>query len=385
MISNEMDLSTLDLILNKTVEAIHKSREQMFHISEIARAEYEHVQEELEDTSLAAEQQIRIVDDLEKQDKQARYWLMVVSRDFSRHTEDEIREAYEKASRIQVDLELARSKEVQIRQRRDELQRRLKTLKTMVARAEDLVSRVGVVLDYLSGDLKKITAHVQGWQKRQELAVSVIRAQEEERRRVAREIHDGPAQALASMAMRLELCEKILQTEPTRAASEIRDLKEMARTSLQDVRKIIFDLRPMALDDLGLVPALRTYLSAFEERTGVRTQFNVVGEERRLPPALEIALYRLIQESLTNVAKHAKTSEAWVSIEVARGTVRLIVKDHGRGFDPGAVSGVIGERFGLVGMKERVAMFGGEISIKSGINAGTKITVAIPLDPGQKH
>ncbi|MGE5542193.1 MAG: histidine kinase, partial [Bacillota bacterium] len=310
-----------------------------------------------------------------------RYALMVVSRDFAHHTEDEIREAYEKASRIQIDLEVARDKENQLRQRRDELQRRIKHLKDMVSKAEGLLSRVGVVMDYLAGDLKKITAQVQDWQKRQELAVSVIRAQEEERRRVAREIHDGPAQALASMAMRLELCEKVFDSEPERAKSEIADLKRMARSSLQDVRKIIFDLRPMALDDLGLVPALRTYVAAFEDRTGVRVELKVLGEERRLSPPLEIAIYRLIQESLANVAKHANTSEAWVNVEATDKCVRVVVRDKGEGFDPGSVLQTTGERFGLMGMKERVTMFGGEINVKSRPGEGTKITVAIPLDP----
>ncbi|MGE5485123.1 MAG: sensor histidine kinase [Ignavibacteriales bacterium] len=381
MNNHELSLQTLDAILNRTIEAIHSSRDQMFNIAEMARSEFNRIQEELDATTAEAQKQIRVVDDLEKQDRAARYALMVVSRDFAHHTEDEIREAYEKASRIQIDLEVARDKENQLRQRRDELQRRIKHLKDMVSKAEGLLSRVGVVMDYLAGDLKKITAQVQDWQKRQELAVSVIRAQEEERRRVAREIHDGPAQALASMAMRLELCEKVFDSEPERAKSEIADLKRMARSSLQDVRKIIFDLRPMALDDLGLVPALRTYVAAFEDRTGVRVELKVLGEERRLSPPLEIAIYRLIQESLANVAKHANTSEAWVNVEATDKCVRVVVRDKGEGFDPGSVLQTTGERFGLMGMKERVTMFGGEINVKSRPGEGTKITVAIPLDP----
>ncbi len=380
MNSNEFSIQTLDAILNRTIEAIHNSRDQMFNIAEMARGEFNRVQEELESTAAEAQKQIEVVDDLEKQDRAARYALMVVSRDFAHHGEDEIREAYEKASRIQVELEVARGKEIQLRQRRDDLQRRIKHLKEMVSRAEDLLSRVGVVMDYLAGDLKRITSQVHDWQKRQELAVSVIRAQEEERRRVAREIHDGPAQALASMAMRLELCEKALDGEPEKARGEIADLKEMARSSLQDVRKIIFDLRPMALDDLGLVPAIRTYVAAFEDRTGVRVELRVLGEEKRLSPPLEIAIYRLIQESLANVAKHANTSEAWVNLEVTSNCVRLVIKDKGAGFDPGSVSQTGGERFGLMGMKERVAMFGGEIDVRSRPGDGTKIAIAVPLD-----
>ncbi len=384
MNNNEFNLQALDSILNRTIEAIHNSRDQMFNIAEMARGEYSRVQEEMEATAAEAQQQIKLVDSLERQDRAARYWLMVVSRDFAHHTEDEIRDAYEKASRIQIDLELARDKEVQLRNKRDELQRRIKHLKEMVSKAEALLSRVGVVMDYLTGDLKKITSQVQDWQKRQELAVSVIRAQEEERRRVAREIHDGPAQALASMAMRLEVCEKVMEGEPGKAKDEIADLKDMARSSLQDVRKIIFDLRPMALDDLGLLPALRTYLAAFEERTGIRVELKILGEERRLSPALEIAIYRLVQESLANIAKHAKTSEAWVNVEVTHNSVRLVVRDKGTGFDPGAISQGGGERFGLMGMKERVTMFGGNITVKSRPGEGTKITVMIPLESPAK-
>ncbi|NPV70759.1 MAG: sensor histidine kinase [Firmicutes bacterium] len=378
--TNETDLRVLDSILNKTVEVIQKSRDQMFHISEMARAEFNHVKKELGNTEAEAARQIQTVDRLEKEDRAARYWLMVVSRDFHEHTEDEIRDAYDKAARIQVDLALSREKEVQLREKRDDLQRRMRTLKSMVTHAEDLVSRVGVVMDYLTGDLKALSSHVQGWRKRQELAVSVIRAQEEERRRVAREIHDGPAQVLASLAMRLELCEKALDSEPSKARAEVGDLKTIVRASLQDVRKIIFDLRPMALDDLGLFPAIRTYVQAFEERTGVRVTLTVLGDERRLPSTIEVAIYRLIQESLVNVAKHARTSEVWVKVEIASGSLRMVIRDEGVGFDPAAVDLAKGERFGLIGMKERVEMFGGKLTVRSRPGGGTKITVNLPLE-----
>ena len=335
--------------------------------------------DELKKTEQEAALQIRIVDDLEKQDRAARYWLMVVSRDFKKYGEKEIREAYEKASQIQVDLQVARQKEQQLRQKRDELQLRMKGFKQIVVRAEDLVSRVGVVMDYLSGNLKNITAHLQSWQRRQELAVGVIRAQEEERRRVAREIHDGPAQVLASAVMRLELCEKMMEVDPGRARKELADLKDMVRASLKDVRKIIFDLRPMALDDLGLVPALRTYFSAFEEKTGLHVDLLVVGDERRLPSSIEIAAFRLIQECVNNVHKHAGTGAAVVKVEYTQGLLNISVKDDGVGFDPDRLNGERSERYGLIGMKERVEMLRGEIAIRSRPGEGTRVSMSIPL------
>lgn len=212
------------------------------------------------------------------------------------------------------------------------------------------------------------------------LGLSIIRAQEEERRRVAREIHDGPAQLLANVVLRIDVCQRLADQDPSRVRDELQQLKELVRISLQDVRKVIFDLRPMALDDLGLVPALRAYAKEFQARTTIEVDLAAYGAERRFDPAFEVAVFRLIQESLTNVDKHAQATKVWVTIEAKNHELRATVKDNGIGFDvEEARRQGAGVKFGLTGMRERAELIGGRLTLESEPGAGTRIQFEFPL------
>lgn len=208
-------------------------------------------------------------------------------------------------------------------------------------------------------------------------SASLIEAQEEERRRLARDIHDGPAQLLANVVFRIDVAQKLLGGDGNRARAELEQLKQLVRHSLQDVRKIIFDLRPLALDDLGLVPALRSYLSGLQEKIGLQVRLRVTGAERRLATAEEVALFRLVQEALHNVGKHADTDQAAVDIAFVGEQVTVRIADRGRGFDPASVTRRT-DRLGLRSMRERAELFGGTCTIASQPGAGTVVTVSVP-------
>jgi two-component system sensor histidine kinase DegS len=208
--------------------------------------------------------------------------------------------------------------------------------------------------------------------------VTLIEAQEEERRRLARDIHDGPAQLLATVVFRIDVAEKLLGEQPERARTELEQLKALVRHSLQDVRKIIFDLRPLALDDLGFVPALRAYAEGLAERVGLRVTVRVAGRERRLPPPQEVALFRLVQEALHNVRKHAGTDTAAVEVNFEPQAVAVRVSDDGAGFEPQALAGAARERLGLRSMRERAELFGGTFAVQSAPGRGTVVTVTLP-------
>jgi two-component system sensor histidine kinase DegS len=209
-------------------------------------------------------------------------------------------------------------------------------------------------------------------------AAKIIKAQEEERRRVAREIHDGPAQAMANVVFRAEVCERLLESDLARAREELKDLQEQIRYVLKETRKIIFGLRPMTLDDLGLVPTLRRVLDAMRERAGVFPELKVTGEEKRLTSHIEVGLFRTVQEALTNVEKHAKATTVLVRLDYRPAMVTAVIEDDGQGFDPNADrSGA--ESFGLMGMQERIAILGGEFTVKSHEGRGTKVLLKVPL------
>src|SRR5947207_4491360 len=148
-----------------------------------------------------------------------------------------------------------------------------------------------------------------------QVIVRVIQAQEDERLRVSRQIHDGPAQTMTNLVLRAEICERLLDRDAARAKTELSGLKSAVNTTLQDTRRFIFDLRPMILDDLGLEPTLRRYVQQFTEKHKIEVGLTISGLNGRLPNQLEVAVFRIVQEALTNVAQHAHAAHSQVSIE----------------------------------------------------------------------
>lgn len=214
----------------------------------------------------------------------------------------------------------------------------------------------------------------------QQMALRILEAQEEERRRVAREIHDGPAQSMANVVMRAEFCLKLLEKDPAKLREELVALQDLVRTSLQDTRKIIFDLRPMALDDLGLAAALKKFVANYKEQYGLPVEYQYFGPQKRLPPAVEVALFRIVQEALNNIYKHAQATSALVKLEVLPARVNLVVRDNGRGFDVAKVfKDPERKGYGLLGIRERVQLLNGELEIISSPGKGTTLTVSINL------
>ncbi|MDH7576894.1 MAG: sensor histidine kinase [Bacillota bacterium] len=378
-----MEFEALDRVVKETVNAIEKGKEAIFDIAETARSEVERVKKELITIKQETLETIQAVDRYSCLEKQARLRLMEVSRDFYKHSEEAIKEAYDHAKEVQIQLFLLEEKEKNLRQRRDELERSLKRLSSTVERAETLVTQIGVVLQFLQGTLQEISLKLDGLQRQQQLGLRIIRAQEEERRRVAREIHDGPAQALANIVLRAEFCEQLLTRDPARVKNELARLKELVKSSLQDIRKIIFDLRPMSLDDLGLVGGLRRLLAEYEERYGLPVEFLFFGRERRLGRTYEIAVFRIVQEAVNNVFKHAEAREVVVKLELLSERVVAVIRDDGRGFDLQAVEAG-GEHYGLLNMRERAQLLEGELRMKSTPGQGTEIIVTIPIKEGDE-
>ena len=211
---------------------------------------------------------------------------------------------------------------------------------------------------------------------RQQLA-RVTTAQEEERRRIARELHDGVGPTLAGVNIRLRTARKLLERDHHPAAEEVDELAEQIQESIQDLRRLIYDLRPAALDELGLVPALRGYVARYREEQGLEVALALPAGGGRLPAALETALFRIVQEALNNVARHAQARRVEVELAWDERVVTLRVVDDGRGFDPRAAQ--TGTHVGLWSMRERVKQLGGQFEVESAPGAGTKVKAVIPL------
>jgi len=377
MTNIKMDNPSLDVIFNRMVEVMDNSKKDIFIISEQSRQSFEEMKMELEIIRGKIETVIVEGDELERKTNLARIRLAEVSKNFDTYDEPDIRKAYETANELQSSLLMIRQDERQLRQRRDELDRQLQGILEMIERADHLVNQVNIVLNYLTADLKDVGSSLENAKLKQNFTLKIIEAQEEERKRLSREIHDGPAQMLANVLLRTDLIDLAYHQKGQEAAQkEIKELKVMVRNALSEVRRIIYDLRPMALDDLGLVPTLKKYILTTEEYNPTsKINFQIYGEGQRLQPNLEVAIFRLVQECLTNGTKHGKFSEAWVKIEWVKQKINIIVKDNGVGFDPSIVKE---KSFGLLGMRERVELLNGTMKIISFPGNGTTILFSIP-------
>lgn len=375
-----VDIKALDNIIKETISTINQSKEQIYNIAESARMEWQRLEKEINEVKCHLIKKIDEVNKLELEERKARIRLMDVSKDFYRYQEADIKDAYERAQVTQLRLVMLREEEKSLHFKRDHLEISLKRMKDTANRAEQLVSQVSVALQFLSNDLSGVSDKLTDLYDIQQLGLSIIRAQEEERKRVAREIHDGPAQSMAHIIMRTDFCSKLLAINPFKVGGELVSLQQLVRQSLQDLRKIIFDLRPMVLDDLGLVPAVKKYLEVFQTQNNIIVDFNFIGRDQRFDPSIEVAVFRIIQEALVNIKKHAQAQKAIIKMELIATKINVSIIDDGCGF---CVDNIKpredGSGYGLLGMKERIQLLKGVLMLNSTPGKGTEIRFYLPL------
>jgi signal transduction histidine kinase len=242
------------------------------------------------------------------------------------------------------------------------------------------------VADQLSIALENATLYEKVEQNnklRGEFLHRVVSAQEAERKRIARELHDGTGQTLTALGLGLAAAADRVESAPALARQQLLDMKQLNAGALQELHEVIADLRPSLLDNLGLVPALRGQLSLFETRTGIATQLAVHGKSARLKPEVETTVFRVAQESLTNVTRHARAGRVEVDVTFGPELVELIVRDNGCGFDPEAALATRDAgraAWGLMGIAERASLVGGTSEIRSRPGEGTTVRLTVP-DP----
>lgn len=216
-----------------------------------------------------------------------------------------------------------------------------------------------------------------------EIIVRVIDAQEEQSERLARLMHDGPAHALTNFILQAEIVQKLFDKDPSKAREELDSLKASAGEAFQRVRSFIFDLRPMMLTDLGLVPTLRRYVSAFGDKTGIHTEFELVGRERRVEHYREVMIFRGVQALLQNARDQSAATNVHVTLDLTGDEIRAVVEDDGRGFGTGRLSldANNASALGLGALQERVHLIGGHARVDSVAGQGAQIEIVIPAGP----
>ena len=214
------------------------------------------------------------------------------------------------------------------------------------------------------------------------LSSQVLSAQEDERKRLARELHDDTSGSLARVLLNIEMCEELVPEKGQELREKIRSTRVLCEQTLDNVHKMIFDLRPTLLDDLGLASAVRWYAKNNLETAGIQVQLEINDNFGRLAPAVENAMFRIAQEAMTNIIRHSNARCARVQLTREDSNLLLTVQDDGRGFDTRAVERASDapHRWGLFGIQERVAALGGTFDVESQVGKGTTLRVEIPLE-----
>jgi two-component system sensor histidine kinase UhpB len=213
------------------------------------------------------------------------------------------------------------------------------------------------------------------------LSERTITAQEEERKRIARSLHDDTGQSLSTLIINIERLEQHLPADQADIQQRLQAIRQMAQEGLECLRSMIYDLRPAILDDLGLLPAIRWYARTNLEQAGIQVELNFPEEPPDLPQPLTTTLFRITQEAVSNIIRHSQAKKASITLSFQDGTLTLQVRDDGLGFDPAQMSheALHQQHWGLVGIQERIELVGGKLAISSDPSQGTALTVTAPL------
>src|SRR5215211_7190698 len=325
------------------------------------QAELNETEKALREITLMIEQSQGEVSKLSQRNAAITTHLQQVQSQLDRMPPQEIRGAYDSALDAQQRLLVMRGQLEKLQNEKSHLER----FKSTLAMARDARTNTATPTTGGLGSRSQLTS-----------VEMLVNAQETERQRLSRQIHDGPAQALSNFILQTEIAMRLMDVDAAQAREELNNLKTSAMGTFQKVRNFIFELRPMMLDDLGLVPTVRRYSDAFKEQAGLDINVTVTGTERRLEPYLEVMLFRAIQELLGNAARHSQATLVRVMLDLGEDRVRVSVDDNGRGFDPDTV--LQSNSLGLKLIRERAEMLGGNFEVDSSIGKGARISFGVP-------
>ncbi len=229
------------------------------------------------------------------------------------------------------------------------------------------------------------TASPSGDSATQAMVISIIEAQEQERLRLSRQMHDGPAQSLTNLVLQAEICERLFDRDPDRARTELAELKKNVINTFQKVKNFIFDLRPMMLDDLGLMPTMKRYVEGISESGYTGLSLNVTGKDRRLAAHKEVTVFRVVQALIHVGREQSQATNMTISLDISDSQVRVIYEDNGRGLDiDDSLTTPDANRLNLPTLRERIEMINGTISFSGNMGQGLRVSFTLPAEPGEE-
>ncbi len=330
--------------------------------TQYTREELEQVSTGLREIVLLVEQSQGEVDKLAQRNATITSHLHQIQAQFEIVPRDDIKSAYEQAQ---------------------DTQQRLFTMRGQLEKLQSDQANLMRYEDFLTRTLSVLELGVAPTSSKPMIDINdstiqrVIEAQENERRKISKLIHDGPAQALSNFILQTEIVMRLFDVEPDRARDELINLKETATSTFSQVRDFIFDLRPMMLDDLGLIPTVRRYVEAYKEKTGLDISMVITGSERRLEQHREVVCFRAVQEILGNIRDHAQATQVKLSIYLDDDEVRVTSEDNGRGLRGDFDTDESDYASGLRDVRELLSQLGGEFKVESSPDEGTKVALSM--------
>jgi two-component system sensor histidine kinase DegS len=345
-------VSTSELTLQGFVEATHRS--------------YEHTEKELSEIEVLVKQSTAEVERLTQHSARVGNYVSHLQTNFDTIPREDIKEGYEALINAQQRL-------FTMRGQLEKLQSDLRNLE----RLAQFQRRVLALTDGMS-DVPSRRAN----RNDKATIIRVIQTEEAARQSLVRRMHDGPASSLSNFILQAEICQRYFDVDPVRARVELEALKKSAATTFSAVKSFIFDLRPMMLDDLGVVPTLRRYLESVEEKYEISVSMTVTGIARRLPEHVEVTIFRAAQELVNNARVHGQADKIEVLLDMDERRVLVVVEDNGSGFKVEDVfgPGEVRPTVGLPTISDRVEMLGGELALESNLGAGTRAEIIIPAE-----
>ena len=362
---------SINIALDSIITSMKDGKEEIFAITEQINKENRQVKADIAEVRREIRLYNAQIEKLKKIELQSRKTLSIVSSDFDKYNSDDIKDAYDKSYNLQQDLMKKQLEIDSIIKKLELYENRIQKNNELVSKADELLSRIEIMSDYM-----KLDSSIDS--DSDDLFTKWILFQENEKNRIARDIHDGPAQTIASLVIRSDIIKKLIEKETpsTTIYKEIEQLKFQLRSVIKEIRKIMYDLRPTSLDELGFSSSIHGLVSKTEEDCNIKFSVSIDEESKIKNSNLKIICFRIIQESLNNIIKHSKARKAYIYVKISNTFIDMIVQDNGIGFDTSKINSI--NSFGLSSLKERVSLVNGTVIIDSELSKGTAINVKIP-------
>ncbi|WP_420641769.1 ATP-binding protein [Candidatus Leptofilum sp.] len=328
--------------------------------------DYEQTQRDLKEIDILIKQSAAEVERLAQRNSQVTSYTRQLQTNFETLPREDIKEAYEALNDVQQRLFTMRGQLEKLQSDQRNLERLAEFQRKIIELTDGTASLPS------SGGRRRATGD-------QPNVIRVIQTEEAVRQGLVRKMHDSVASSISNFILQAEICQRFFDVNPDRARTELNALKSSAGSTFSNVKDFIFDLRPMMLDDLGVIPTLRRYAESFQEKNGLPVPITVTGVERRLESHIEVTVFRNVQELLQNALNHAQATQIQIQIDMASEQVTAVVEDNGTGFNVEDIFNGNQKTIGLSTLRERTEMLGGELGIQSNLGQGTRVEFSIPI------